>query len=281
VGAARPARLRFAYNTNGLAHHRLEDALGLLADEGYDGVALTLDPCHLDPLRAGPAEVARVARLLRRHRLACVVETGGRFVLDPARKHRPTLISRSGAGRRRDLLRRSLRIAADLGAPVVSFWSGARDPGTSRAEGMRRLAAAVEGLCRDAARAGVRLGFEPEPGHLVDTVAGWRALRDAVGHPALGLTLDLGHCLCEPGGDPVRAIRESAADLVAVQVEDMRRGVHEHLPFGEGDLDLRGCLRALREARFPGLVGVELSRDSHRAPEMVRASREALRRASL
>ena len=41
--------MRFAYNTNGLAHHRLDDALALLADCGYDGVALTLDVQHLDP----------------------------------------------------------------------------------------------------------------------------------------------------------------------------------------------------------------------------------------
>ena len=34
--------LRFAYNTNGAANHRLDDALHMIADAGYDGVALTL-----------------------------------------------------------------------------------------------------------------------------------------------------------------------------------------------------------------------------------------------
>ena len=66
--------LRLAYNTNGLAHHRLEDALDLLAAAGYDGVGLTLDANHLDPLRATPAEVAQVRSLLEKRRLACVVE---------------------------------------------------------------------------------------------------------------------------------------------------------------------------------------------------------------
>ena len=41
--------LRFAYNTNGAANHRLDDALALIADAGYDGVAVTLDIHHLDP----------------------------------------------------------------------------------------------------------------------------------------------------------------------------------------------------------------------------------------
>ncbi|TXS51995.1 hypothetical protein EAO75_09275 [Streptomyces sp. uw30] len=42
--------LRFGYGTNGLADLRLDDALALLADLGYDGVGLTLDHMHLDPL---------------------------------------------------------------------------------------------------------------------------------------------------------------------------------------------------------------------------------------
>ena len=41
--------LRFAYNTNGAANHRLDDALHLIKAAGYDGVALTLDIHHLDP----------------------------------------------------------------------------------------------------------------------------------------------------------------------------------------------------------------------------------------
>ncbi len=45
--------MRFAYNTNGTQNHRLKDAVALIADAGYDGVALTLDIHHLDPFAPG------------------------------------------------------------------------------------------------------------------------------------------------------------------------------------------------------------------------------------
>ena len=53
--------------------------------------------------------------------------------------------------------------------------------------------------------------------------------------------------------------------LVHVQIEDMRRGVHEHLDFGDGEIDFPPVLSALAEIGYRGLVCVELSRHSHTA----------------
>src|SRR5262245_23670592 len=82
--------LKLGYNTNGFAHHGLEDVIGILADLGYHSVALTLDYHALDPYDPGtPAQVERVRELLSRHQMSCVIETGARFLLDPRRKHHP------------------------------------------------------------------------------------------------------------------------------------------------------------------------------------------------
>jgi sugar phosphate isomerase/epimerase len=61
----------------------------------------------------------------------------------------------------------------------------------------------------------------------------------------------------------------------------MRRPVHEHLPFGEGEMNYRPILAALSEIHYRGLINVELSRDSHRAPLMARTALDYLKEASV
>lgn len=270
----------FAYNTNGFAFHRLDDAFALLKEAGYAGVALTPDVHHLDPLRATPADVAHVQARLADLGLWCVIETGARFVLDPARKHRPSLLDAPAeAARRLAFLERCVDLAATLGAPVVSVWSGSAPEGLGPEAAFARLTTGLASLCRHAQSRRVRIGFEPEPGMLVERAADWPRVRDAVAHPALGLTLDVGHCLAMREGAPERWIRAHAADLLVVQLDDHRVGVHDHLMFGEGELDLPAVARALDEVGFRGALEVELSRHAATAPATARAAREHLRRA--
>jgi L-ribulose-5-phosphate 3-epimerase len=272
--------LRFAYNTNGLAHHRLTDAIDLVADLGYDGIALTPDVQHLDPFTATPTEVAAVASHLRRRGLDVCIQTGARFVLDPKRKHWPTLLDPDAGARRRrlDMLTRCMDVGCDLGAKVVAFWSGAAPTGEDLARLDRRLADGCLAVADTAHARGLVAAFEPEPGMFASTVADWVRLRDVVRHPSLRLALDVGHVHCNREGVPASAVRENAADLADVQIEDMREGEHLHLPFGEGTIDVSSVVAALRDVGYAGLVGVEMSRDSHRGPDVARASIELLRR---
>ena len=57
----------------------------------------------------------------------------------------------------------------------------------------------------------------------------------------------------------------------------MRRGVHDHLMFGEGEIDFADVFRGLREVDYRGGVFVELSRHSHDAVNAARKSLAFLR----
>ena len=262
--------LRFAYNTNGAANHRLDDAIRVIADSGYDGVALTLDHHHLDPFGDDwTREAGRVAALLASLGLGSVVETGARYLLDPRDKHEPTLVTASAEGRARRVafLNRAVDIAAILGAETVSFWAGVPKPGVDRTQAFDWLDQGLAQVCDHADRAGVAVSLEPEPGMLVETVGDYQRLHDF--HPSLRLALDTGHCLVTGDMDPEEAVRLYASRLGTVAIEDMRRGDHTHLPFGQGDMDVPAVLGALDEIGFAKLVCVELSRESPRAHQAI------------
>ena len=271
---------RFFYNTNGFAFHRLEDVVSVLADLGYDGLALTPDVHHLDPFRSSEDDVRALRDLLRHRGLDVVIETGARFVLDPRRKHRPTLLDDAdGTELRVDFLQRCVDMAAILGAPVVSVWSGKAPASIDDEVARQRLVVGLQTLCDFAASHSIRVGFEPEPGMFIERASDWPALRDAVGDRTLGLTLDIGHCLAMDEGTPESLIRAHSADLVVLQMDDHRLGVHEHLAFGEGDVDLRAVARAVQDVGFAGPLEVELSAHSSTAPSTAHAALTALREA--
>ncbi|AJP04726.1 xylose isomerase [Streptomyces cyaneogriseus subsp. noncyanogenus] len=283
-GPAGTASLRFGYGTNGLADLRLDDALTLLADLGYDGVGLTLDHMHLDPLAPDlAARTRRVARRLDALGLDVTVETGARYVLDPRRKHGPSLLDPDpdDRARRTDLLVRAVRVAADLGAHAVHCFSGTTPAGTDDDTAWKRLADALAPVLDAAGAAGVPVAIEPEPGHLLATLADFHRLRRALGDPEiLGLTLDIGHCQCLEPLPPADCVRAAAPWLRHVQIEDMRRGVHEHLPLGDGEIDFPPVLAALAATGYQGLTVVELPRHSHAGPRCAERSLPFLRRAA-
>lgn len=181
-----PHGLRLGYGTNGLTDLRLDDALALLADLGYDGVGLTLDHMHLDPLAPDlPARTARLARRLGSLGLGVTVETGARYVLDPRRKHGPSLLDPDPDARaaRTDLLLRAVRVAADLGAHAVHCFSGVTPAATPESTAWKRLASSLTPVLEAADSAGIPLAVEPEPGHLLATLHDFHTLRGLLGDP--------------------------------------------------------------------------------------------------
>ena len=299
--------LRYAYNTNGCTNHRLKDAIELMAEAGYAGIALTLDWHHLDPFaRDWERRAERIRRQLEYHELGCVIETGARYLLSAREKHEPTLLNPSERGRRKrmDFLKRALDIGAMLGAETVSCWAGVKQAAVSDEQAAQWLCDGLAELIDYADEVGSELSLEPEPGMLIETNQQYETLvreLDAAGEH-LRLALDLGHVWVIPPGGPPEGRKqppkggltwEEVDELIApaaevyryadrlgtVSIEGMDRGVHFHRPLHEGDMPIPPLLQALQAVEFDRLVCVELSRESPRAHLAIPESIEFLKNA--
>jgi sugar phosphate isomerase/epimerase len=115
--------------------------------------------------------------------------------------------------------------------------------------------------------------FEPEPGM---AVAGLEDLGDfllTLGRQDLYVMLDVGHVPVTESIAPDEAIVACGERLGGVQLDDCRDGRHEHLFFGEGEIDFTAVARAVGEVGFTGLASVELPRHDH---DPVTTARRAL-----
>jgi L-ribulose-5-phosphate 3-epimerase len=274
--------MRLGYNTNGLAHHRLVEAIDLLAENGYQSIAITLDAGALDPYDDPPVlarQLGAVRSALDRRGMARVIETGARYLLNPRKKHDPTLMDPDPARRevRLDFLRRAIDLAKALDAECVSLWSGRAADSSDDDAQMDRLARGLKPLLNHAEQASMTLAFEPEPGMFIDTLDRFALLDQRIGHPLFQLTIDLGHVHCMNEGDIRSLLHHWQTRIRNIHIEDMVQGVHDHLMFGQGTMEFTAIMQALREIDYEKGIHVELSRHSHMAVEAVEAAMTFLR----
>jgi L-ribulose-5-phosphate 3-epimerase len=268
--------MRLGFSTNSIGDTNPLEAVAILADLGYTSLAITPDRTLLDPFSSGlPAELDRWRAALDRHAMACVIETGARHLLDPLRKHEPTLISPEQAGRERriEFTRRAIDVAADLGAGCLSLWSGAAQDAADADTLWARLTASLGPILDYADSRDLPLGFEPEPGMFIDTVARFGQLQKRLGEPdGFCLTVDTGHLECLGERPAADVIRPWVDRIVNVHVDDMLPCRHEHLPLGSGEVDFVPLLATLATAGYAGGLHVELPRQSYRWVETARES---------
>ncbi len=274
--------MKAGYSTNSFGDTDPLDALSLLCEQGYASLAITPDRHMLNPYeKIFPSEVRVWQRALVKAQMSCVVETGARYLLDPRKKHHPTLLSdaQDDCKRRINFLRRAIELAGELNADCVSLWSGAVYSDTDDALLWQKLTDGVGEVLDYATRCGVVLGFEPEPGMFIDTVSRAEELFERLGRPkSLGFTVDIGHLECLGERPLADTVRDVADRIVNVHIDDMTVCWHEHLPLGKGDIDYHPIFQELFAAGYQGGLHVELPRQSHRWHETAKESYEFIQR---
>ena len=165
--------------------------------------------------------------------------------------------------RRRELL---LEASTALGAHHVKVGDFDSTPC-----GLPRLVEAFAELCAEAARAGATIGFEPMPSSMIHALPDCIRMVEEAGAPNGGLCLDISH-MTNLGISSEDIRRIPGRRLVCVELNDATLpGSPRHDPArvrrfcGEGDLDIRGFIRAVQDAGYRGPWAVEVF-----SPELAR-----------
>jgi sugar phosphate isomerase/epimerase len=185
-------------------------------------------------------------------------------------------------------VRSTVRVAARLGASVVSGFTGSplwsavtgwpRPKPEFIAEGFREFAHRWNPLLDAFAEAGVRFAFEVHPGQIAfDIPSAEQAIEALDGRPEFGFTFDPSHFLWQ-GVDPAEFLRRFADRIYHVHIKDAaitlngrtsllnnglppgdsRRGWEFRSP-GHGGIDWESVIRALNSIGYEGPLSVEFS----------------------
>jgi len=150
-------------------------------------------------------------------------------------------------------VKRAVALAASAGVGTVVLGSPAA--GTPSARSFPGEVVQVCSICRGS---GIRPAWETEPGTVLHSLEEWYGLIEPL-DPSAGINLDLGH-LHFAGECTVEAISRLGSRILHIHLEGMRRGIHEHLIPGKGDIDWAEALQGLENAGYRGPLVVDLFR---------------------
>ncbi|MFH1863113.1 MAG: sugar phosphate isomerase/epimerase family protein [bacterium] len=227
------------FRLEGFKEKPLQTTLQTLSRIGYRSVEICLEHPELAPDKLTPANVSRLVGQLKEYGLR--------------------VSSVSCHGRKHDLitlqkrLKAGMEIVRDLGTRilVVGTVSTAEDCTGRLTFNM------LEDLLKAAEDVDVIIAVEPEPETVLDGMYEFSTLACRMIGAPLGLNLDVGHAFLTEG-NVVSVIREWAPFIVHTHLEDMCRAQHVHLLPGDGHLDLRQLVSALREHDYCGDLTLDL-----------------------
>ncbi len=174
------------------------------------------------------------------------------------------------------LLERQIADAAHLGATTAYLVPGSDTSSTA-------LSCFAEGctlLADFAAARMIRLCVEHVPGRALPTAAATLDWLERIGHPHLGLLLDVGHCLITDE-DAATVVRRAGGRLGYVHLDD-NDGVGDlHWPLLTGRLtfqQLDDTIAALRAIRYRGALAFELNPTSSDPIQALRDGKKLIER---
>jgi sugar phosphate isomerase/epimerase len=256
--------MRFAFSTNAYLKYSFAAAVRRLARIGYAGVEVMADVPHAWPaclleeqkqqIRAALAENGLAISNVNAFMMNAISDARQKYWhpswIEPDRHYRQVRI---------DHTKRALTLARELGSPCITTEPGGPvAPGESWLAALKLFVEMLKPVADHALAEGVLLLVEPEPGLLIETADQFEEFMRHIDCPAVGLNFDIGHFYCA-GDDPAATVPRLARYTRHYHLEDIAATrVHHHLIPGEGAIDFRRVLHAIRATGYEGWITVEL-----------------------
>lgn len=156
-----------------------------------------------------------------------------------------------------ELLKKAIVITGELGAEVMIINGARRYEELPFEEQWSKQVECVKQLCAVAEENNIYLAVEFEPDFVVDSTASLMKLFEEVNSPMLKMNADIGHMFLQDE-DPMATLDICGKYIVHAHVENMGRGVHDHLVPYEGDMDLKAYLQKLKSVGFDNTASLDL-----------------------
>src|SRR3954469_1009271 len=223
-----------------------------MAEMGLGFIDLTLEPPQAASWKV---DLKAIGQALARHRMAVVGHTA--FYLPIASGieeiRRASLVE----------LRRCVDVFAGVGVRWMNVHPDRHAPMHDRAFFIQKNIATLGELLPYAAEKGIGIMVENLPGDF-NTARQMGELLDPL--PELGLHLDIGHAnLLVVQSSVGELLQAYGSRLKHVHLHDNKGGTADlHLPLGTGNVDLFGCVRALKSVGYDDTITLEVfSKDHH------------------
>src|SRR5215510_11524343 len=256
--------MQLAFSTNAYMRYSFAETARRLAAIGYTGIEIMADVPHAWPAGLLDDQKQAIRQALANNHLA--ISNINAFMMnaisDARQKYwHPSWIEPDPHYRqvRIDHTKRALTLARELGAPCITTEPGGPvEKGASWSAALKLFVEGLKPVLEHAEKEGVLLLVEPEPDLLIERADQFLELMQHLDSPAVGLNFDIGHFYCV-GDDPAATVPRLARYTRHYHLEDIAATrVHHHLIPGEGAIDFRATLAAIKATGYDGWITIEL-----------------------
>jgi sugar phosphate isomerase/epimerase len=256
--------MKLAFSSNAYLRFSFNDAAKKIGKLGYQGIEIMADVPHAWPAFMLEEQKQGIRDALKSNNLA--ISNINSFMMHAVNDSRqrywyPSWIEPDKHYRqiRIDHTMRCLTMAKELGAPCITTEPGGPvEAGASWNAGLKLFVEMLKPVIEHAEKEGVLLLIEPEPGLLIETADQFLEFMGHIKSPMVGCNFDIGHSYCV-GDDPASTIPRLAKYIKHFHLEDIANTrVHHHLIPGDGAIDFKAAIDAIKAIGYKEWVTIEL-----------------------